>query len=201
MKFEEIKVTRRSIARGEIETAIDLLVLGGDAVSCHVLASAASDVLRGVAQSTGKKTFDSIAEEYVKPEHLKDWRRHMSGNYNFFKHVKDDPCRELDSFRPETTVIKLFSAVVDYGVVYGQHTAPMLLFKAWFYCRHPSWLLPPLNATIEALKPRLGSPAGLPLAEAVVAVRHLLTGIKRDPSIIVEALQAAHPNHKDYLEV
>ena len=191
MAYQEIKLTRRDVARGEIHTAIDLLILGGDPVSCHVLASAASDVLRGVANATGKRTFDSAMEEYIGTEHLTDYRKHVSCNYNFFKHAKDDPFRELGNFRPETTVIELFSAVADYSSVYGQITAPMTIFKAWFICRYPTWFQAPLDKVAEAIKPHLGHPEGLPLAESLKEARMLLATIKHDPTIFLEAVGGA----------
>jgi hypothetical protein len=179
MIHEEIKVTRRDMVRAEIDSAIDLL-LALDFVSAHVLAFSAKAVLRGVAKARGIETIDEVFEDYIKPEHLKDWREAITESYNVFKHANNDPDRELDKFRPETTVIAIFTACVNYGLVYKQWSFPMLLFRSWFFCRHPNFAKPPFDETVETWKPNFGHPEGKPLSEAMKPMDEMIAAFRQN---------------------
>ena len=116
MLYDEIKLTRREMTRAEIDSAINLL-LAGDYVSAHVLAFAGKAILRGIAKSQGIETLEDEFELYINDEHVKKWRESINDAYNVFKHANDDPERELDKFRPETTVVAIFTALTNYGSI------------------------------------------------------------------------------------
>lgn len=176
MAHEEIRLDRRIMVRSEIDTAITALA-AGDYVSSHVLAFAAKAQLRGIAGARRIETFDDEAEVYIKPEFLGDYRKLMNDAYNVFKHATDDPDRELPAFRPETTVIAIFTAIVNYGLVYGQRSVPMVIVYAWFLSRHPNFAKPALHANIQQWKRAFDDPEGKPLAEALGSLRKMVAAV------------------------
>jgi hypothetical protein len=85
------------------------------------------------------------------------------------------PERELEKFRPETTVIALFIAITNYGLVYKQRTLPMTLYYGWFLSRFPSFALSPLSDQIEMWKGLFGNPEGKLLAHALAPLREMIS--------------------------
>jgi hypothetical protein len=187
MPYEEMKLTRREMVRAEIDSAIDLFV-SGDVVSAHVLAFAAKSVLRGVAKAEKIETFDDVIATYVRPEHQKDWWNRVNESYNVFKHADSDPARELERFRPETTTIAIFTATVNYGLVFKQRTFPMTIFYAWFLARHPSFALPALSDAVDSWKNMFDHPEGKPLKEAVAQMSELLLLAKENKDELIARL-------------
>lgn len=194
MAYEEIRVTRRDMARAEIHSGIGCLV-AGDYVSAHVLAFSAKAILRGVAKARGINTIDDEFELYIKEEHIPDWRKAITEAYNVFKHANDDPDRELDKFRPETTAIALFTATINYGLVYRQASLSMTLFRSWYFCRHPDWAKPPFNETVEEWKAGFNNPADKPLQEAVSGLREMLGLLKQYPDMLFARIPAEAQKH------
>lgn len=155
-------------------------------MSAHVLAFAAKGILRGVAKADGVETFDDQLEQRIKPEFIKQWREAVSDAYNVFKHANEDPKRELENFRPETTTIALFTAVTNYGLVYKQRTFPMAAYFGWFISRHPKFALPPLSDELHKWKGSFGHPEGKPLSAAISG---LAEAISLDGELLDEAMK------------
>jgi hypothetical protein len=125
-------LTRRQVARQEIETAIGLVFGGGSLVCANLLAWAAVDVLRGVAHARKVETYFDRLETMVRPEKLVEFRRLIRDHYTFAKHADRDPERVVENFNGETVNLVLLGATEDYPTLYGQQTLPMMLFKTWF---------------------------------------------------------------------
>ena len=189
MSYEEMRLDRRTAIRAEIEAAIRLF-LSADYVPAHVLAFAAKGQLRGVAKSRGIDTFDDEAELRIKEEYISLWRKAINASYNFFKHADNDPELELEHFRPETTVMALFSAVINYGLVYGQRTLMMTLVFAWSLSRHPNIAKESLRRQINDWKTAFGDPEGKPLDEAVKYLRDMIEQSDRVSSEVLARLMS-----------
>jgi hypothetical protein len=128
-------VTRRQVAREELDAAVEL-IFRGSIISANVLAWAALDVLRGVAKSRSIATFHDGMELMVRPEKLSEWRRALRSHYTFAKHSDKDPDAVIEKFNELPVEFVAYAASEDYFAIYGQYTVAMLLFKAWFSKRN-----------------------------------------------------------------
>lgn len=175
-------LTRRQVAREEIETSIDLILEAQSLIAAHLLAWAAVDVLRGVAEVTGRETLHGNLEAAVRPEMLKSWRSALRDHYNFAKHADKDPHRVVEDFNPDTTHMVLLAAVTGYGTLYQQLTLPMYLFRAWVFTRSPHLLI---AGAFEEIVPGAEKifGAGAPL----LAVQELYREFKRN-RVLLEGL-------------
>lgn len=135
-EFDIIQTTKRKVAREEIETAIRLMFRSKSYIAVNILAWAAVDILRALAEVAGKETLREKLAKSIRPDKLKFWRNLERESYTFFKHADKDTFKDL-SFRPEGTAFVLAYAVADYGTVYSQNTLLMRLYLAWFMSRYP----------------------------------------------------------------
>lgn len=187
MNYEEIKIDRRTAIRAEIDAAIRALS-SGDYVPAHVLAFAAKGQLRGIAKSRRIETFDDEAELYIVPKYVSLWRKAVNSSYNFFKHANDDPDLELNGFRPETTVIGIFTAVVNYGLVYRKRSFLMTIMFAWALSRHPNFAKESLRTQVEKWKVLFAEPESKPLNEALRGFRNMVAQTDNIPNNILQTL-------------
>ncbi|MBN9556611.1 MAG: hypothetical protein J0I26_03685 [Alphaproteobacteria bacterium] len=139
MEFEKYELTKKAVVRAEIDCAINLFFQGSPenkaAVAANVLAWAAVDVLRGIADKNGTKTVRSIIEDKIKPDYVAYWRTLERESYTFSKHADRDS-NGVVNFRPEAVAFALFYAVMDYGTVYMKCTMPMHIYRSWFTTRY-----------------------------------------------------------------
>ena len=170
--------------RAEIDTAIELLFKGGAPVAINVLTWAAVDVLRGVAESLGVRTFQGTLEERIKPEALREWRRIMRNHHNFFKHADRDPDATAQDFMPEATTYPLFGVCADYQSIYQAATFPMLAYMSWFMARHPSFMLPDVAEQVASLSENLDHPEGKPFEASLRRVAENYTLALQHPEIL-----------------
>jgi len=145
-------LTRRRAIRGQIETAIELVLFEKDAASAHVLTLAASDVLRSLLKHAGKESLHVQVERLFRPERMKDWITGRKLRYNFFKHADRDPEVESVAFDPESTDLELSAAIQDYVTLYGGMSLPMAIFNAYLVTVYPSMFL---EAYRESMGPAL----------------------------------------------
>ena len=99
-----------------------------DAVSVHVLACGACELLDTVARSTGRQPFLAMAKQ--EHPHLKDTELWKIRNkyWNAFKHLTQqqgalrlDDLPLLDAFGDEQNDAALFTGWWDYNVIAGAH--------------------------------------------------------------------------------
>ena len=134
---ELIKMIRRTAVRGQLDTAIEFVFLGGDPVSAHVLASAASEVLRGLAKHHGHEPFDAIIEKRIRRENRTIRHDSVNRHYNFFKHADRDAATDAISFNPETTIFEILAGLEDYATIFKQLSVPMAIFRGYFLKTYP----------------------------------------------------------------
>lgn len=198
MSYEELRIDRRRAIRAEIDSAISAVSMG-EYVPAHVLAFAAKGQLFGIAKARGIQTFDDEGESYIKPEFVRVWRKSVSFSYNFFKHADSNPGLDLDHFRPETTLIAIFTDVVNYGLVYGQRSLRMTVMYAWFLSRHTTWAKESLRVRVEMWKKIFNAPEGKPLDEATTMLRSLVRlGDRISPEVLN---QLRSPDVADTIEM
>lgn len=132
-------LSKRDVARQEIEIAIRVLFEQRSCIVAHTLAWTAIDILGGLAAKAGKQTTLANMQNYIKPEFLSQWYTIMKRNYNFAKHADRD-AEESISFSSRQAETAIFTAVEDYMSVFGQNTQIMAIFKAWFFMAYPGWI-------------------------------------------------------------
>ena len=145
-------ITKQEVVSRQLETAIVLFFCDDDAISIHVLASAASQILYDVCKHKGKVSIRDVWQDYIVEEHQKDWRALTTRAYNYFKHARDDPFTELERFDPRSNEWLLFNACVDYLMTYPGTETPfeILAYFTWFLAVHPHMMRKdhPLTAVI-----------------------------------------------------
>ena len=196
-KWEGERLTRRAAARAEIDTAIDLFLGHSDHVSAHVLAWAATEMLRGIATAQLKQTFQSILEDWIKSEYLNEWRANIKKAYNFSKHADRDPDSAIDDFRPESTSYVIFGACHDYSMLHDQKSWSMLVFQNWFQCRNPRLAIEPLRTAIPSIAKSLGLPAEVGFRESTREAHEILHEGMRNAARIRQSLPV---NWQPYVE-
>ena len=145
-------ITKQEVVSRQLETAIVLFFCDDDAISIHVLASAASQILYDVCKHKGKVSIRDVWQDYIVEEHQKDWRALTTQAYVYFKHAKDDPFTELERFDPRSNERLLFNACVDYFTAYPGTETPFEIkaYFTWFLAVHPRMIRKghPLTAVI-----------------------------------------------------
>lgn len=122
-----ITLTRRDIARGQLESAILLWFLEKDPVAIHVLATAALEVIHGVGSKKGKPSLiKSVSKAFPK-----SFQKQVAMPQNFFKHATTDPNCVLE-FLPEISEYFMFDGVLSYERVFHDLTPLMRTFAARF---------------------------------------------------------------------
>ena len=157
--LEMVSIDRRRLVREEIETAIELTFMQGSAIAANLLASAARDVMRGIAELKGVVLLGQKMEAAIKPEKLGEVRNLMRANYNFAKHADRDPQKILPAFNPEESLWNLFLAVCEYEILYQQYTIPMKILSHWMIARHPQLI--ESDSALHSSSPDFGEGASL----------------------------------------
>jgi len=131
-------ITKQEVVSQELATAIVLFFCDDDAISIHVLASAASQILYDVCKHKGLTSVRDIWRDYVVEEHQKDWVNLMRQAFEYFKHAKKDAFTELERFDPRSNEWVLFNACVDYRSAYSMEKEPFVnsSYLTWFFATH-----------------------------------------------------------------
>jgi hypothetical protein len=84
------KIEKREVACRQLNTAISLWFNDGDAVSIHILACSAYQIVHDINRNQGGRDllYDSLI---IKDEYRQEAINHLKRHYNFFKHADKDP--------------------------------------------------------------------------------------------------------------
>ena len=151
------KVTKREAATCQLETAIKLFFEYRDLISAHTLCCAADGILEGVYKnersailrrqwdrSAGKGrlrfSFGEEWEIHFKSEYVREGFRILNAAQNFFKHAEKDHDRTYEFDGWEQTGFRIFFAVTNYLLVFGEITKAMGLYFNMFALLHPKML-------------------------------------------------------------
>jgi hypothetical protein len=132
-QVEALTVNKRSVARSQLETAIQIWFLEGDPVSIHTLAVAAHDCFNALHKHTTSKP--SYMEEWLasKP---KSFQKQARMAQNFLKHGYN----ELKGTLRLTTIqaeMLMMDAVTCYERIGEKPTPLMRLYAQRFLYEHP----------------------------------------------------------------
>jgi hypothetical protein len=92
---EEIMTSKLDIAGDHIRAAIQMIAIGANPHSIHVIVMGCEEMLRSIAEARKVKLSGSF-DDAIKPDRLKEWRQHLRSAYNFFKHADKDPDKDYD---------------------------------------------------------------------------------------------------------
>ena len=157
MVEKKTKVTKRHAATNQLETAIKLFLENRDLISAYTLCCAADGILEGIYQNERggvlgrqhERLVDrhdfrfSWREEWkirIRPEHRKEVFQLLHEPQNFFKHAdKDHDCfYEFKDWKQ--TGWRIFFAVTNYRLIFGELTSPMNVFFTFYAILHPKVL-------------------------------------------------------------
>lgn len=133
-------LTKENAAIRQMDTAIAMLFQGGDVVSIHTLASAATNVFSDVLRKLGRQTWkQNILKTF--PGREKEVHETLHASQNFFKHAADDPTATLD-FDSEWNDHMIIVGTLEYGELVNVRgdklTHPMSIFQMWYFARQPN---------------------------------------------------------------
>ena len=151
------KVTKKEAATSQLETAIKLFLENRDLISAYTLCCAADGILEGIYKNKrgevlrhqrerladpGNFRF-SWREEWdirIEPEHRQKVFRLLNEAQNFFKHADKDHDSSIEFQGWEQTGFRIFFAVTNYKLIFGDSTAPMNVFFTLFAILNPDVL-------------------------------------------------------------
>jgi hypothetical protein len=135
-------ISKQEAAKRELETAIALYFCDDDAVSIHVLASAASQILYDVCQHRGVRSFRDTSLDYIVENYHREWIKRTRQAFEYFKHARADAAEELARFHPNANDFVLFAACFDYANLYGLTDAnpAIICYFGWFLGTRPEMM-------------------------------------------------------------
>jgi hypothetical protein len=89
------------------------------------------------------------------------------------------------------TAFAIFTAVVNYGLVYKQRSLPMAIYYGWFFCRHPSFAKPLFNETVELWKGRFEHPEDKSLEDALLPLGAMVAAVKSNSNVAFDLMPPA----------
>lgn len=133
-------LTKTSVARRQLATAIELFFAGRDVVSIYSLAANAWEIIDALCIKSGIESMSAQARGYVPAG--KDLRRHYinSPHRNFFKHADNDPEATLEPLSQSHVEGLLFLAVEDYIRLNRRSPVQIQVFQLWYLAKHPEKL-------------------------------------------------------------
>lgn len=176
-----LSISKQDAARSEIDTAIRTFFGEHALIPAFVLACAGGEIAGSVAAHRGRATLAQSLAHYIKSEQLGTVQRLVHAPYNFLKHADRDPDAELSNFDPRSVEFRLFFAVEDYAIAFGERTQLMLVLRVWFDCRYPQFLLEQ-PAHLETATRLLEFPAGKAAQDTLQPVRQLIALLDQHPN-------------------
>lgn len=152
-------IDRQQVVREHLDSAVRMYFLG-NRTSAHLLAFAASAILRGVAEARGLKTHrHHFLEALPKPDQVR-MRKLLDQTYTYLKHADKDPEASYIAFDPKLTQLVIGAACKDYQEVFSDLTMPMMLFRADWYSEDPLKATGEPTFTPEFIRQKLESGGG-----------------------------------------
>lgn len=160
---ETPKIFRPRIIEEHITATIQMMAVGCNPYSVHVLAKACSAIVHNLADHRGV-VLEGDFRDLIKPEHLGDYIRVANKAYNFLKHADRDPGAPYDG-PPHHKLVAVnefltLHNIHGYRKLEGTAPAPFIDFTVLMMMRHPQYLkpdafqeYPEIAAQIKALKP------------------------------------------------
>lgn len=133
-------LTKATVARHQLATAIDLYFSEGDVISVYSLSANAWEVIDVLCTKAGVESMSIQARENVPAG--KDLKRDYinSPHRNFFKHANCDPEACLEPLSVAHVESLIFLAVEDYIRLYNRSPIQFQAFQAWYLAKYPDRL-------------------------------------------------------------
>jgi len=146
------QVTKLQAAATELSRAMRVLMYEDDALSAHVLGSAALEIIDTLCRVAGKQTLRDLVMEHVKDEAKAAFRRLLNEEYNFFKHADRDHDAVNDVYNPGLTEMLLWEACVGIHQLIGKVTFDGLVYIEWYISNHPDLVLEDYAEKLGAMR-------------------------------------------------
>jgi hypothetical protein len=191
---DDVVLSLQQACKTEIDGAVDLFIRHQNLAGAHVLASAAHEIIRGVAKREGVLLPNDMPRllSSLDKKKLEAVLYALNHPYNALKHTNGDR-NSIVHFNPEFFEITLLMACVDYQVLFRDLSVNMMLYKAWVIPRHNGKLL---NFTAFDLKGF--KVTGDTLTDALADVRGILLDIDENPDfyagVLAKSLLSEYPN-------
>lgn len=137
--MDTFHLTKFDVAERQLNQAIHLFFDGGDPVSVHTLAEAASQVLYDIRKEIGavSKLRDS---DRIRPEYKREWLAALARSRNFFKHADKD-ADVVHEFKDEFNHFSIMDGVNMLLSAKNSWTPETIVFFTWFATRHPGSII------------------------------------------------------------
>lgn len=126
------------VAERQLNQAIRLFFEGGDSVSIHTLAEAASQILYDLKPHYGTTSMFRDSD-WIKDEFRKEWIAYLIKARNFFKHANKDPLAVLE-FKEKLNLFSIIDSLSMYTQIKKAWTPESMAFMSWFSLNHPRYL-------------------------------------------------------------
>lgn len=180
-------LTKTSVARRQLATAIDLFFAGRDAVSIYSLAANAWEVIDALCIKAGIESMSVQARGYVSAG--RDLKRNYvnSPHRNFFKHADNDPDQTLEPLSQSHVEGLLFLAVEDYIRLNRRSPVQFQVFQLWYLAKHPEKLDPAVaTELIESVMQTFPGMSSLPQRDQIARGAEMLAQASHDLSLLAD---------------
>lgn len=132
-------LTKLTVARAQLITALDLFVRDKDPIAVHCLACGGGEVIEGLAEAQNQEVFANHILKNQPNTDRKGIRGARNQYWNAFKHFSDrkslarDDEELLDSFDDRQNDTALFIGWWDYMLLRRKLPVPAQVFQAWWY--------------------------------------------------------------------
>jgi len=183
-------LTKISVARAQLVTALDMFVRDKDPVSIQCLACGGGEVIEGLADVMGKEPF---ATHIMKTQPGMNrtairWRRNQY--WNAFKHFFDQkgiPREDeemLAKFSDVNNDVALYVGWTDYGIVQKRMPVAAQVFQVWWYALNERVLSP--DANLNAVRTAFPDIARQPRAEQKRRLRRSIEKHRKDRELLAD---------------
>lgn len=194
MDHSIITITKRSAARHEIDGAIRVLADHRNFIAAELLASAAIDVIAGVARAAGVETFSTMFEERIRPENLREAQKIVRKPYNFLKHSDRDRDTAIDRYRTDAAIFRIFIAIIDFEACWKTKTLTMMIYLSWFLSRNPRLLAEGHEGLIEHFNGNFGDMSKVTEDQALTVLKKVFQQCDDAPDLIEQRLREQGSN-------
>lgn len=133
-----MKLDKETVARRQLDTAIEMLFQGADPISVHTLACAATNIFTDLVRKAGLDTWSDHMVACF-PGLEEEVRRTMRRAQNFFKHADKDHDQVLDfdtTWNDEMIIV----GTLEYGELLNARggekiSINMSVFQMWYFAK------------------------------------------------------------------
>jgi hypothetical protein len=178
-------LTKTTVARRQLATAIELFFAGRDLVSIYSLATNAWEIIDVLCIKAGIESMSIQARGFI-PAGKDLKRNYVNSPYrNFFKHAENDPDQTVEPLSPSHVEGLVFLAVEDYIRLNSRSPVQFQIFQLWYLAKHPEKLDPTVaSELIEVVTKAFPGLASLPSDDQVAQGAQMLVEASLDQALL-----------------